>query len=95
MGDPLGASVLREITAARMQMKAIASFRDLLEAGPSRNICDTVGLCWLSKCRDPRDKIYAILGMLPESQASEICVDYAMPWERLYEQSCALPGRVG
>ena len=78
-------STLDKVKAAYKQTECVRSIRELSKPGRSSDLCTSVGSCWLSECRDPRDKIYAMLGLLLTSQASEIPVDYSMPWRKLYE----------
>ena len=86
IGRHIGESEKQKIAAGILQMDAVQWLRHQIEAGRSASIYYTVGDCWLSECRDPRDKIYAMLGFLPESQASEIPVDYGIPWKTFYER---------
>lgn len=92
VGDVVGVSTLQKATAAEKQLRCVGRIRDRLKAGLSVSICESVGGCWLSECSNPRDKIYAMLGMLSESQVSEVRVDYSMSWQILYERvaSCLI-----
>jgi hypothetical protein len=85
LGYPASASALDKVNAARSQMRCVKQLRPLVADGLSGSISDSVGGCWLSECRDPHDKIYAMLGVLLASQTLGIPVDYSMAWEKLYE----------
>jgi len=80
-----GLSTIDKIDAAYEQMNNVRRLRDEMETRRSGIACRKLGGCWLSACSDPRDKIYAILGVLQASEAAEIPVDYSMSWQKLYE----------
>jgi hypothetical protein len=80
-----GLSTIDKIDAAYEQMNNVRRLRDEMETGRSGIACRKLGGCWLSACSDPRDKIYAILGVLQAPEAAEIPVDYSMSWQKLYE----------
>ena len=39
------------------------------------------------KCTDPRDRIYGILGLIPEQLAERIPINYALPFAEVFKQS--------
>ncbi|KAH7371678.1 heterokaryon incompatibility protein-domain-containing protein [Pyrenochaeta sp. MPI-SDFR-AT-0127] len=40
-----------------------------------------------SECSDPRDRIYALLGLLPDTLSKQICPQYAAPTKEIYKQT--------
>lgn len=78
-------------------MENIVAIADLLKARIRRgrlNLRDAMGMTRTRKATDPRDKIFALLGLISDSERADVPVDYEIETWKLYHQITPLwPGK--
>lgn len=81
--DYVGATIGQYAAFQRFHL----SWKDQSERNnPRRPLIDTLRETKDLQCRDPHDKIYALLNLIPEEEAAGLSADYRRPLSRLLEE---------